>query len=64
MKNKLIRVAMVANGLKQYELAKLMNIHEASLSRKMREELPEEEQQRIVDLIQQHAKDGERHDND
>ena len=60
MANTKIKVAMVEAGMKQWEVARLMGIHEAVLSRKLRNELPEEEQERIIALIRQHTKkDGD-----
>ena len=56
MKNVRIKIAMTENDLKQWQLAKLMGIHEGSLSRRFREELPEEEQDRIIELIRKNAK--------
>lgn len=56
MKNKRIRVAMAEAELHQWELAQIMGLHEGSLSRRLRNELPAEEQDRIVELIRQHAK--------
>ena len=58
MRNARIKIAMTENDFKQWELAKLLGIHEGSLSRRLREELPAEEQDRIVDLIRQHTKTG------
>jgi len=55
MNNIKIRLAMVEYGVKQWQVAQLMGIHEVSLSRKMRNELPEEEQNRIVELIRNKA---------
>ena len=52
MTNMKVRMAMMENGLKQWEVARLLGIHEAVLSRKMRDELPEEEQDRIVQVIE------------
>ena len=46
---------MMENNLKQYELARILGMHEASVSRILRYDLPEEEQNRIVGLIRQHA---------
>lgn len=43
--------AMFENNVKQYEVAKLLGIHESVLSRKLREELPDEEQEKIVSKI-------------
>ncbi len=52
MKNARIKVALIENGMKQWQLAQLMGVHEATLSKRMREELPAEEQDRIVNLIE------------
>lgn len=56
MQNRLIREALNKNKMKQWELAEVMNINEFSLSRKLRHELPEEEQKRIVSLIENGGK--------
>ena len=53
MMNKLIKDALEKHDLKQWELAELMGINEFSLSRKMRHELPKEEQLKIVSLIEE-----------
>ena len=60
MMNKLIKDALEKHDLKQWELAELMGINEFSLSRKMRHELPKEEQLKIVSLIEEYAKTNER----
>ena len=49
--NEKIRRAMGAAGLKQYEVAKALGMLESSFSRKLRDELPEDEQKRILDVI-------------
>lgn len=51
LNNAKIRIAMIECNMKHYELARIMGIHEGSLSRKLRDELPEEEQNKIVELI-------------
>lgn len=51
MTNKKIRIAMIEHNLKQWELADLLGIDESVFCRKMRKELPEDEQNRIVSLI-------------
>jgi len=51
MQNRKIRAALVAYGMKHWELADLMEIHPATLSAKLRHELPEEEQEEIVEKI-------------
>ncbi len=49
--NEKIRRAMGAAGLKQYEVAEALGMLESSFSRKLRDELPEDEQKRILDVI-------------
>lgn len=51
LNNQKVRFALLENNMKQWELADLMGISEAVLSRRLRKELPEEEQERIVALI-------------
>lgn len=51
MNNKKIRAALVAYGMKYWELADLLGIHPATLSAKLRHELPEEEQAEILKKI-------------
>ena len=58
MNNTIIRMTLAETGLKYWELSRLLNISEATLSRRLRDELPAEEQDRIVDLIRQHTKTG------
>ncbi len=53
MKNEKIKIALMKSGLRQYELACIMGISETTLGRRLREELPEEEQDRIVKLIEE-----------
>ena len=58
MKNMKIRQALLEVGMKNYQLAEIMGISEFTLSRKLRNELPEEEQERIVSIIKA-SKKGE-----
>lgn len=51
MNNKKIRAALAAYGMKHWELAELLGIHPVTLSIKLRHELPEEEQEEIVNTI-------------
>lgn len=53
MKNQKIRIAMIQHNIKQYEVAKLLGISETSLCRKLRDELPETEQDDIVSKIKE-----------
>lgn len=56
--NQVIRNALQKTGMKKWELADLMNIHCSTLSVKLRHELPEDEQIRIVKLIEDHNTKG------
>lgn len=56
MNNLKIRVAMISNNVKQWEVAELLKVSEPSLSRMLRHELPEEEQDRIINLIEESKK--------
>ncbi len=51
--NKRIRTALAVHGVPQWRLAQLLEISEFTLSRKLREELPEEEQEKILALIRE-----------
>ena len=51
MNNLEIRQAMKERRMFNYELAELMGISEFTLSRKLRNELPQEEKDRILNLI-------------
>ena len=52
MKNVEIRSAYMLAGIKQWQLAEAMGISETHLSRKLRKELPqEEEKQNILEII-------------
>lgn len=46
-----IRVLLYANGLRQWQLAKALGLHESALSRKMRTELPDAEKDRMRQVI-------------
>lgn len=52
MNNAKVRIKMFEAGMKQWEVARLLGLGESALSRKLRDELPEEEQDRIVALIE------------
>ena len=59
MTNMKIRKALAANLMKLYELDEILGISEATRCRMLRVELPEEEQNRIIQLIEEKA--GEQH---
>jgi len=46
---------MIEHDIKQYQLAQIMGRHEGSVSRLLRDELPDEEQNRIVRMIEEEA---------
>ena len=50
-KNRDIRIEIAVAGLKQWQVAKALGIAEATFSRKLREELPEEEKAKILVAI-------------
>ena len=52
MKNKSIREELKRRGIRQWELAKRLNIAESTLTRRLREELPEEEKRKILEIIE------------
>lgn len=56
MKNMKIRQLLLEVGMKNYQLAALMGISEFTLSRKLRNELPEEEQNHIISIIKENAR--------
>ena len=58
MTNKEIREALNKAGLRQWELAEMMNISEFTLSRKMRMEFPEDMKQHILEIIRNHMQKG------
>ena len=55
-KNLKIRIKMIEKNMRYYELDKLLGISEPTRCRMLREELPEEEQDRICKLIDEHIK--------
>lgn len=57
MNNLRIRQAAAQARIKLWELADAMRITDSTLSRKLRKELPDDEQERILTVIQR-IKDG------
>ena len=55
-KNANIRIALIEADMAEYELAELLGIADTSLSRKLRRELPEKEQQDIIAKIMEYKK--------
>ena len=56
MNNTKIRIKMIETGMKQWEVARLLGMSESVLSRRLRDELPEDEQDRIVALIEENKR--------
>ena len=51
--NKEIRQALAARMLSQWQLADVLGIHEETLSRKLRRELPDDKKKEMLDAINQ-----------
>lgn len=60
MKNKRIKLKLMERELTQYDLSKILGVSETTLYRRLREELPEEDQKRICELIE--SSGGEEHE--
>ena len=63
MKNIIVRRAAAANGVRLWQIADNLGMSDASFSRKLRRELPEEEQQKILAIIDNIAKEAANGDN-
>ena len=53
MANKRIRKAMITAGVKQWQVAKELGIHEVTFSRMLREELNPDEREKVLQAIDQ-----------
>lgn len=53
MKNKQIKDALKKKGLRQWQLAEKLNVNESVLSRRLRKELPPEEKEQILKVIEE-----------
>ena len=51
MENIEIRTAYMQAGIKQWQLAEALGVSETHFSRKLREELPQEEKEKILEAI-------------
>lgn len=54
--NRQIKITLAVNSVRQWELAKILNISEVTLIRRLRNELPQEEQNRLCKLIEEYAR--------
>lgn len=62
MTNKLIRETASAQGVKLWQIADELGINDGNFSRKLRHELPVEEQARIIGIIHEIAKEKNAND--
>lgn len=53
--NEIVRAHAKQKGVKLWQLAAALNINDGNLSRKLRFELPEDEQQRLLSIIDEIA---------
>jgi len=58
LNNMMIRIKLLEHNKRLWWLAQILGISESTLTRRLRDELPEEEQVRIVNLIEEHARKG------
>ncbi len=54
--NDLLHSARKRNGLKQWEVAEIIGIREDTFSKKLRHELPKDEQLKIIEAIETHCR--------
>ena len=55
MNNLIIRTALLTYDVRTWQLAKIMGISEPTVYRRLRQELPEEDQKKIAAMIKQYA---------
>ena len=55
MKNIKIRVKLMEHNKRLWWLARILGISESTITRRLREEMPEDEQERIIQLIEEKA---------
>lgn len=58
MNNKDIRNAAGGYGIRLWQVAEALGMNESAFSRKLRNELPQEEKEKILAVIQKLAKEG------
>ena len=51
MKNQEIRQAALAKGVRMWQIAEALGVHENTFSRRLRNELPQDERERILAVI-------------
>lgn len=60
MANERIRKALKAAGVRQWELANVMGISEATIYRTLRTELPEDDTKKMLELIEKLSAEREK----
>ena len=60
--NEMIHKARTKAGLRQWQVAEIIGMREDAFSKKLRHELSEDEQRRIVAAIHQHEQEAGKHD--
>lgn len=65
MRNSAIREQAKSNGVRFWEIAEVMGVSEATVTRMLRRELPETEQRKILNIVADLArrKEAEAHEN-
>lgn len=58
MKNKDIRQAAKTAGVKLWQIAEIVGVNDGNFSRKLRHELPEDEKQKILEIIDRLSKEA------
>lgn len=58
MNNKDIRSAAGGYGIRLWQVAEAIGMNESAFSRKLRKELPQEEKEKILAVIEKLAKEG------
>ena len=59
MANSEVRIQLAITGVKQYQVADCLGIADTSFSRKLRKELPKNEKNRILEIIDNLSKQKE-----
>lgn len=62
MKNQALRQAAKAAKVQLWRIAKVLGVSEPTMTRKLRRELPENEKQQMLKIIEQLAKEAETDD--
>lgn len=53
--NEKVRKALRLNDVRQWQLAKMLGVAESTLIRRLRDELPKEEQKKLIRMIEEIA---------